>query len=400
MSRKPIRERKWYPNAIAACIGVTLYVVLTRLPTIRGAIGDFFGYFKPVTLGIVIAYLVHPLARLLRNTLFFRVRSEKVRDALANFLTFVLVFLILFFAMMILVPELIESVKTFALNLNGYAASLKPLLERIGMGDSALNLDTFISSSENLLATVASFAEKNIQKILSASVVAGKGVFLWVIAFFISIYILSCKEMLKKGTMRLLRALAGEDRGERWIDFFRRCNEICSRYIAFNILDCVIVGVANAIFMTVTRMQYTGLVSFVVAIMNLVPTFGPVIGGAIGTFILLMVKPLHALMFLVFTFILQTIDGYILKPRMYGETLGVPSVWILIGAVVGGRMFGMVGILVAIPGVAILDLLYKKHLLPRLEERQRRKAAEAADAAAEEAVRSGEGTDGSPSADA
>ncbi len=382
MSRKSIRERKWYPYAVAACIAVTLYVALTHLTEIFGAIGNFFGFFKPVTLGIVIAYLVHPLARLLRNTLFAKIRNENVRNGLANFFTFILVLLLLIIGLMILVPELIESVKTFAMNLDGYAASLKPLLERIGMADSALNLDTFVSSSENLLAMVAGYAEKNIQMILSASVVAGKGVFLWVIAFFISIYILSCKEMLKKGTMRLLRALAGEERGERTIDFFRRCNEICSRYIAFNILDCVIVGVANAIFMTVTRMQYTGLVSFVVAIMNLVPTFGPVIGGAIGTFILLMVEPLHALMFLVFTFVLQTVDGYILKPRMYGETLGVPSVWILVGAVVGGRMLGIVGILIAIPAVAILDLLYRKHLLPRLERRQLDKAGKASEAGA------------------
>ena len=124
--------------------------------------------------------------------------------------------------------------------------------------------------------------------------------------------------------------------------------------------------------MLVVGMPYVGLVSFVVAITNLIPTFGPIVGGVIGAFALVLVKPWYALAFLVFTLVLQTLDGYVLKPRLFGSSLGVSGLWILIGVIVGGRIFGVIGILLAIPGVAILDFIYRDYLLPWLEKRRRR----------------------------
>jgi predicted PurR-regulated permease PerM len=106
----------------------------------------------------------------------------------------------------------------------------------------------------------------------------------------------------------------------------------------------------------------------VVAVTNLIPTFGPIIGGAIGAFLLLLVEPWYALVFIIFTLILQNIDGYILKPKLVGDSVGVSGLWVLIGVIVGGKMFGIVGILLAIPGVAILDMLYGEFLLPWLEK--------------------------------
>ncbi len=188
------------------------------------------------------------------------------------------------------------------------------------------------------------------------------------IAFILSVYLLAEKGKLKAGLRRLLRAVFGERYGGVSV-FLHKCNDIVHRYIVSNLIDSLIVGVANAIFMTIAGMEYVGLTSFVVAVTNLIPTFGPVIGAVIGGFVLLMVKPVHALMFLVFTIILQVCDGYVIKPRLFGSSLGVSGLWILVGVVVGGSMFGVVGILVAIPAVAIIDLIYGSYLLPWLERR-------------------------------
>ena len=123
-------------------------------------------------------------------------------------------------------------------------------------------------------------------------------------------------------------------------------------------------GIVNAIFMTILGLPYVGLVSFVVGITNLIPTVGPIIGLVIGGFILVLVKPWYALAFIVFSLVLQLADSYLIKPRLFGDSLGVSGLWILIGIVVGGRMFGIVGILLAIPAVAILDFVYSTYLLP------------------------------------
>ena len=203
---------------------------------------------------------------------------------------------------------------------------------------------------------------------------AGKEVFQWVVAFILSVYLLFGKEKLKKGSVRLIKAIFGDRRADEIITLFGRCNGICNRYVVFNILDALLVGTLNAIFMSVTGMQYAGLVSIVVALTNLIPTFGPIIGGVTGAFILLMVKPVHALIFLIFTLVLQFCDGYIIKPRLFGDSLGISGLWILVAILAGGSMFGIAGILLAIPAAAIIDLLYGEYLLPWLEARRSGKA--------------------------
>lgn len=118
-------------------------------------------------------------------------------------------------------------------------------------------------------------------------------------------------------------------------------------------------------------MQYVGLVSVVVGVTNLVPTFGPIVGGVIGVFILLMVKPWHAVIFLIFTLILQTLDGYIIKPKLFGNTFGVSGLLILLAIVIGGKMFGILGILLAIPFAAICDYVYREIVIPQLEKKRK-----------------------------
>ena len=368
---RSIKEKPWYNQAVALSIAVILYVALTHWQGVREALGDFFRYFSPVIYGAIIAYIVSPLAQLFRRTLFSKMKKEKAKTFLSNILAFLTVILFLVFLLLMLIPQLIESVATFAGNLDGYVASLRGMLEKLGVSKSVLDLDQFISSSEALIDTVTEFVKENISVILSTSVGVGKGAVQFFIAFLLSIYLLSDKNRLKNGVKQLITAAFGGRKAEDMIRVVRRCHVILKRYIVFNLLDSLIVGVANAIFMAIVGMPYVGLVSFVVAVINLVPTFGPVIGALIGGFILVMVNPWHALAFLIFTLVLQTIDGYILKPKLFGDSLGVSGLWILVGVVVCGRAFGVTGILLAIPGVAMLDFLYREYFLPWLERRRK-----------------------------
>ena len=366
---KRLREKPWYNNAVALCIAVILFVLLTHWGNVRESVGTFFRYFSPVILGAIIAYIVNPLAGLYGRTLFCWIKKEKAKTFLSNLLAILTVILFLVFLLLMLIPQLIESVATFAGNLDGYVASLHAMLDSLGVSSSALGLDKFIDSSEALIETVTDFVKQNLSKILSASASVGKGAIQFLVGFLLSIYLLGDKSRLKNGGQRLLTAALGGAKYEKLAKVLRRCHSILNRYIVFNLLDSLIVGSANALFMAIVGMPYVGLVSFVVAVFNLLPTFGPVFGALIGGFVLLMVNPWHALAFLIFTAILQTIDGYILKPKLFGDSLGVSGLWILVGVIVGGRAFGVVGILLAIPAVAILDFLYREHFLPWLEAR-------------------------------
>ncbi len=368
---KNIKGKPWYNQAVALCIAVALYVLLTHWAGFWTATSTVLRYFSPVFLGVIIAYVVSPLSELYGRSLFRRVKKEKARAFLSNLVAILTVVLFLVFLLLMLVPQLIESVATFVGNLDGYMVSLHTMLDSLGVSASALGLDQFISSSEVLITTVTEFLKKNLSVILSTSMWVGRGAVQFFISFLLSIYLLADKVRIKNGIQKLVFAAFGQEQAEKTVRVLRRCHGILKRYIVFTLLDSLIVGVTNAIFMAIVGMPYIGLVSFVVAIANLIPTFGPVVGGFIGSFVVLMVNPWQAFAFLIFTFVLQTVDGYVLKPKLFGDSLGVSGLWILVGVIVGGRAFGMIGILLAIPGVAMLDFLYREYFLPWLETREK-----------------------------
>ena len=371
--REKLRDKKWYPYTVAACSAVLLYVVLTNISPIMNGIKVFGGFFSSLFLGAVIAYLMNPLAKLFKRILFGKLKNEKLGWMLSVAFAVIVVLLAILFLLGTLIPQLVESVTMLINNMDGYILSLETLIQKIGVTD-LVNLDDLVDSSGDLMNQLLTVLKDNLANILNASVAAGKGIAKMVIALIVSIYLLASKDAVKTGSKRLLRALLPEKRYQNVSVFLRRCDSILIQYIVYSLLDSLIVGVVNAIFMTIMGMQYVGLVSLVVAVTNLIPTFGPIIGYVVGGFVLLLVNPMHALIFIVFSLILQLLDGYVIKPKLFGNSLGVSGLLILAAVLVCGSMFGIIGMLLAIPLAAILDFSYKEALLPALERRRESRA--------------------------
>lgn len=135
--------------------------------------------------------------------------------------------------------------------------------------------------------------------------------------------------------------------------------DIVVKYFKCTILDSLIIGVVNFIFMAVLGMPHAILISIVMAITNIIPNIGPVFGAIIGGAILMFYNTDQALWFLIFTVILQAIDGILLKPKLYGNSFGISGIWMLIAMVLGGGIFGVVGMVLVVPVVAIVQYLYK-----------------------------------------
>ena len=360
-----IKNKPWYSLTVSICIGVILFVVLLRFSSVLSAVGTFLGFFSTIFLGAIIAYIINPLAMFYRKKLFGKLKNEKLKATFGNTLAFVTVIAFLLMVILLIIPQLVDSISMFAKNFNGYVKSLEKTLEIIGMS-SVVDLDDLISSSTEILDYMATYVTDNMGTILSTTANIGSSMGHFFIALLLSIYFLAGKDNLKKGGARFLKAVFKENYPEVR-HFIIRSDEILNCYIVFNLIDAIIVGIVNAIFMTVMGMPYVGLVSIIVALTNIIPTFGPFVGGAIGAFFLLLVEPWYAAAFLIFVLVLQTIDGYILKPKLFGDSLGVSGLWILIGVVALGSMFGMIGVLLAIPGVAILDMVYHEYVLAFLE---------------------------------
>ena len=226
------------------------------------------------------------------------------------------------------------------------------------------------NTSASILGTIATYLRENINQVLSRSTSIGSSIFTWIIAIILSVYFLTDRDRIVGGLKRLMKLLIPEEKHEATRVFFYRCNNIIAKYVVFELIDALIVGSVNFVFMTIASIPYSVLISVVVGVTNLAPTFGPIVGGVIGSFILLLANPWNALSFLIFTIILQTIDGYVIKPKMFGGTLGVSSVVILACIIIGGRMFSVWGVLLAIPAAAIMDFIYHDICLTALEKRR------------------------------
>lgn len=359
--KKDQLDKPWVAYTVAICSGVLLFLTLSNLTNLLGFLKGVYRIISPLVIGLVVAYIVNPFVKLLRNTVLKGVKKSGLKTNLSVFLAIIIIFLVIGLLMIALIPQVIFSVQTFVTNLDSYIVSLQELLQSASLAAAERNIDIsgITSLGDNFLDDLSSSVPKNFGNIVATGLNISKALFNLMIGLFLAIYFLLDKERLQIGLARLLKRLLKEKKYRAFASFWDRCNAILVRYIAFDIIDGIIVAVVNFIFMSIMSMPYAVLVSVVVGITNLAPTFGPMVGGAIGAFIIVLVNPGQALWFMLFTIVLQTIDGYILKPKLFGGTLGIPGVWILVAIIVGGRIFGVTGILLAIPFTAIVDFIYK-----------------------------------------
>lgn len=378
-------DQPWAAMTFAACAGVVLFVLLSHLGLIGKGLVKLYGFVEPVFIGLVIAYVTDPLVVFYEEHVFRKVGRKNIRRGLSVAATYLSIVVFIALILVSLIPQLISSVRLFISNLDSYSSAFNVLMKDLTDWAASHNVDisNYTSVGSDIVGLITSSLPQSVDGILNKTITYGKNVFDAVIAIIIAIYFLMDKTRLLRGGHRLWRAIVSEGSYRRSSNFLVRCNEIMIRFIVFDLLDGLIIGCANAAFMLVAGYPYLPLISIVVGVTNLAPTFGPIVGAVIGAGILLLVNPWYALVFLIFTIALQTVDGYVIKPKLFGNTLGVPSIGILIAIIVFGRMFGAVGVLLSIPVAAILDYIYKDGILPKLESRkERKKAAAAADAQA------------------
>ena len=364
-------KKKWVSYTIATCSAVVLYMILSNIDSISEGFSSFYSFLRPVVTGLIIAYVFNPVSKLFENHVFKKVKNEGTKWKLSvgfSILTILIAVVLLFVA---LIPQLVDSIVTFASNLGDYVDALQEILHEYEDDNFlGLNIGSIANMGDKILGNFSTNFTSNMGNLVNTSANIGKSFFDLVLAFILAIYLLLDKNRLKNGISNFLRLVMKPERYDAAGDFIRRCNDIIIRYISFDIVDGIIVGIVNAVFMLIAGMPYAVLISVIVGVTNLAPTFGPIVGAVIGGFILVLVKPWYGLAFIIFTVILQTVDGYILKPKLFGESLGVSPLMILISIILGGRLFGVGGILLAIPFAAIIDFVYRDYCLKKLEEKR------------------------------
>lgn len=361
------KNQNWFPYTVAVCAGVILYMLLNNLSFFGGILYWIWTLVKPLFYGLILAYLMDPVARFYHRKLFRKIKNKKFSRNISvvfGIITTVLIFGLLIIAV---VPTLIQSLT----NMFGtFSDVLTRLDENSGEISSVIlpgklsKLFQGVSISTTIVQSLSTFVTNNLSDIADTSATIGNGFANFLIAFVLAVYYMMDKDRLKRMIKRFF-VWTLKDRFDGFQIFYKRADVILIKYIKGSLIEAFIVGVCNALFMLIGRIPYVLLISITIGVTNLAPTFGPIVGALIGSIILLIVNPYYALAFIIFTIIIQTIDGYILKPKLFGESLGVSPLLILIMIILGGRVMGVVGILIAIPAAAIFQFVWDDYIVKK-----------------------------------
>ncbi len=368
-----IAQKKKFFFISVFLLAVMLLFVILNLGRFN-ALLNYLGYvLRPVIIGLVLAFLCNPIFRMFERKIFFNVHPQRLRRVLSLIATYVIVFLIFFTLIMLIVPQLIESVLDFLnsydsylrntlVNVNeliafanqNFSTSIPPLeYEEINgaIGDflSGLDLQNFLNSLLNYTNITAAIAILGEFILIFVDVIFG---------IFISVYLLYSKERRYAQIMRLRRALFSDRANERITNICTVADRSFGGFLRGKLLDSTIVGVLVYIIISIMQVPYAVLIAVIIGITDIVPVIGPFIGVIPTAVIILLTDPIKVIPFLICILIVQQIDGNIIAPKILGENTGVSSLCVMIAITVMGSLWGLVGMVVGVPLFAtVLDLM-------------------------------------------
>ena len=370
-------KNRWTGLTISLCIVVVFYMLVSNIGNFKGFFDSFFAITSTVIIGAVIAYTANPFACFIYKRIEKKFKENHKNRAwvLSAVLSLTTMLLLIAGLIVLITPRLIENITAFARGLTGYIDSLKQLITESELDESyKVSILGFVNEQTDITVLVSKvFSENEITPgwVLSFSAGIGSKAFGFMIGVILAYYFLCAKKKLIDTLGEFFYLVIPSAHYTNWRNICNRLNAIFSRFIVCELVDALIVGIVNALFMFATGMPYAVFCSVVVALTNLAPTFGPFVGAFIGAVILLLAKPDSVIIWLVFTLALQLIDGYVIKPRLFGSALNVPPFLVLVFLVVGGKIWGVPGVLLAIPLAAILTYIYSEIVVPWLKDRKK-----------------------------
>lgn len=181
------------------------------------------------------------------------------------------------------------------------------------------------------------------------------------------VYMLNSKERFQGQFKKVILATLPKEKAEAVFDFAKFTNRTFGGFINGKIIDSIIIGIICFILMKIFGFPYPILISAIIGITNVIPFFGPFIGAIPAAIIILLVSPMYSLYFLILIFILQQVDGNIIGPAILGNTTGIASFWVLFSIVIGGGLFGFIGMVLGVPVFAIIYYYFSRSINKRLE---------------------------------
>ena len=379
---KPLIPREMHAktlsNIIVLTSGILLTAFLLYFGRIMGFIGSLVDAALPFIIGVGIAFLVLPIVKRVEsffNKILFRRRAHpKLSRMLATVIAVLVLLAIVTGFVAILIPQLYNSIKSLLMIVSRLIAQYTPQIERFLLNLKFLNFEgeSLVVAWENVtsqLMNILNYSSVVMNGVWAFSSSIYTTVFQTLVGLIAAFYLLIDKERLCAQAKKICYAIWKKPTCATLIHWARRANQIFAGFITGKILDSLIIGVICYFFMLIARIEYSLLISVIIGVTNIIPFFGPFIGAVPCVLILLLINPIHALVFGIFIIVLQQIDGNVIGPFILGDYVGLSPIWIMLSIVVGSALFGFVGMLLGVPVFALIYAIAHTMIDLRLKRR-------------------------------
>lgn len=359
--------------------GVLLHWGLQNFSQIAGIFRLLFGLILPFLVGGCIAFILNTPMRRIEGWLFPAGKGGRaaagLRRPVSITLTLLLVAGVLTVVTFLIIPELGRSMDTIRAGIPGFvsraqewSAQLSAKWPEIAQWLDALEVD-WKEITQSLFGFLQNGAGSLLSSTISIAASIFSVVFTMILGMVFALYILAQKEKLAAGATNLLYAYLPACRADRVLEVARLTNRTFASFLSGQFTEAFILGMMFFVSMSVLGFPFALMISVLVGVTALIPVFGAFIGCFVGVFVIAIQDPLQALGFLVLFLVLQQIEGNLIYPKVVGNSVGLPSIWVLVAVTIGGSAMGVVGMLIFIPLCSVFYALVKESVARRLDTR-------------------------------
>ncbi len=356
-----------------------LVVALWKFDVVLGVLKTIWDIIFPFVLGGAIAFLTNVPMSFLEKKIFENVKKKnkivrKLKRPISLILTIVLVVGVIALVMFGVIPQLTRTMGTLVTSINDFIPQMQSWIgEFFHNNQEIMNLIDQIEFDPDQaikwgISLLGNGAGNMMNTTMSAvgSIVSGVATFF--IAFSFACYILFQKEKLHIQIRKVFFAFLPRQKADTFLKVCSLTYRTFANFLAGQCLEAVILGSMFVVTLSILRMPYALLIGILIAFTALIPIFGAFIGCAVGSFLIFMVNPQQAILFVIVFLVLQQIEGNLIYPHVVGESVGLPSIWVLAAVTIGGNLMGIVGMLVFIPLLSVLYTIFREFVYLRLKK--------------------------------
>ena len=348
-------------------LSLLAFKIINQMGDVSRYINLFLSILNPFFWAFAIAFIANPIMEKLED-------KFKLSRNISLIIVYLLLIGIIIMVITFVLPSIINSVTDIVKNMPTYITAIEKFMDKYSIDLSTVAV---LDNIKNFDYSNLDAAFQNLEKyfnvlsgVLTSVISVTSSVFKLIIGIVISIYILKDKEKFKLSFKKTIYAFFKKDCAEKIIQFGRDSKDIFSSFLIGKLIDSLIIGLIAFVGFLIMGAPYATLLALIIGITNMIPYFGPFIGAVPVVLLVIFQSPILALYSSLFILLLQQFDGYILGPKILGDSVGVTPFWIILAIIIGGGLFGVLGMFLGVPTFAVIRVQYLKYIDRVLEEKE------------------------------